>query len=138
MKIIEYIKLFSYIVTEENIDPINACHTIRKIRQLPNELKLAVLDVIEGKIPQIEYHDVSLDELINNDNMKPIRAILMLDWIRREPAIAVRYMATERYRSSQVVTESDKEMLAKVLEKLNAKENVAEEDENKDDIEIAE
>lgn len=138
MKIIKYIQLFNYIVTEEDANPINACRTIQKIRQLPNELKLAVLDVIEGKIPYVEYHDISLDELINNDKMKAIRAILMLDWIRREPAIAMRYMEIERYKAPQTITESDKEMLEKVLEKLNSKESSIDEGENKEDIEIIE
>lgn len=138
MKIIKYIQLFNYIVAEEGSSPINACRTMQKIRQLPDELKLAVLDLLEGKIPYLEYHDISLDELINNDRMKPIRAILMLDWIRREPAVAMRYMETERYRAPQTITESDKDMLKKVLEKLNSKEVCDDVEKNKDDIEIAE
>ena len=137
MKIIKYIQLFNYIVTEEDSNPINACRIIQKIRQLPDELKLAVSDVVEGKIPYVEFHDISLEELINNDKMKPVRAILMLDWIRREPAIAMRYMEIERHRAPQTVTDSDKEMLEKVLEKLNAKETSISED-NKEDIEIVE
>lgn len=137
MKIIKYIQLFYYIVTEEDSNPINACRVIQKIRQLPDELKLAVLDVVEGKIPYIEFHDISLEELINNDKMKPVRAILMLDWIRREPAIAMRYMEIERHRAPQTITDSDKEMLEKVLEKLNAKDTFIAED-NKEDIEIVE
>lgn len=137
MKIIKYIQLFNYIVTEEEFNPINAGRVIQKIRQLPNELKLAVLDVIEGKIPSVEFHDISLEELINNDKMKPVRAILMLDWIRREPAIAMRYMEIERHRAPQTVTDSDKEMLENVLEKLNAKDVNIDEG-NKEDIEIVE
>lgn len=137
MKIIKYIQLFNYIVTEEDSNPINACRVIQKIRQLPDELKLAVLDVVEGKIPYVEFHDISLEELINNDKMKPVRAILMLDWIRREPAIAMRYMEIERHRAPQTVTDSDKEMLEKVLEKLNTKDTIIAE-ENKEDIEIVE
>lgn len=137
MKIIKYIQLFNYIVTEEDSNPINACRVIQKIRQLPNELKLAVLDVVEGKIPYVEFHDISLEELINNDKMKPVRAILMLDWIRREPAIAMRYMEIERHRAPQTVTDSDKEMLEKVLDKLNTKDTIIAE-ENKEDIEIVE
>lgn len=138
MKIIKYIQLFNYIVTEEDANPINACRTIQKIRQLPNELKLAVLDVLEGKIPDVEYHDISLAELVNNDKMKPVRAILMLDWIRREPTIAMRYMEIERNRAPQAVTESEKEMLKKVLEKLNSEELSIDKEENKEDIEIVE
>ncbi|MBR3918573.1 MAG: hypothetical protein IKJ59_07545 [Clostridia bacterium] len=137
MKIIKYIQLFNYIVTEEDSNPINACRVIQKIRQLPDELKLAVLDVVEGKIPYVEFHDISLEELINNDKMKPVRAILMLDWIRREPAIAMRYMEIECHRAPQTVTDSDKEMLEKVLEKLNTKDTIIAE-ENKEDIEIVE
>lgn len=137
MKIIKYIQLFNYIVTEEDSNPINACRVIQKIRQLPDELKLAVLDVVEGKIPYVEFHDISLEELINNDKMKPVRAILMLDWIRREPAIAMRYMEIERHRAPQTVTDSDKEMLEKVLDKLNTKDTIIAE-ENKEDIEIVE
>lgn len=138
MKIIKYIQLFNYLVTEEDANPINACRTIQKIRQLPNELKLAVLDVLESKIPDVEYHDISLAELVNNDKMKPVRAILMLDWIRREPAIAMRYMEIERNRAPQAVTESEKEMLKKVLEKLNSEELSVDKEENKEDIEIVE
>lgn len=137
MKIIKYIQLLNYIVTEEDSTPINAYKTIKKIRQLPNELKLVVLDVIEGKIPYVEFHGISLEELINNDKMKPIRAILILDWIRREPAIAMRYMEIERHRAPQMVTDSDKEMLEKVLEKLKVKDANIYED-NKEDIEIVE
>ena len=137
MKIIKYIQLFNYIVTEEDSNPINACRVLQKIRQFPDELQLAVLDVVEGKIPYVEFHDISLEELINNDKMKPVRAILMLDWIRREPAIAMRYMEIERHRAPQTVTDSDKEMLEKVLEKLNAKDASIFED-NKEDIEIVE
>lgn len=138
MKFIKYIQLFNYIITEEDANPINACRIIQKVRQLPDELKLAVLDVIEGKIPYVEYHDISLGELINNDKMKAIRAILMLDWIRREPVIAMRYMEIERHKAPQTVTESDKEMLEKVLEKLNAKESGIDEEDDKKDIKIEE
>lgn len=137
MKIIKYIKLFDYIISNEDSNIIDACRTIQKIRQLPDELKLAVLDVVEGKIPYIEFHDISLEELINNDKMKPVRAILMLDWIRREPAIAMRYMEIERHRAPQTITDSDKEMLEKVLKRLNAKDTCIAED-NKEDIEIVE
>ena len=115
-----------------------ACKTIWKIRQLPDELKSAVSDVVEGKFPScIEYHGISLGELVDNEKMRPVRAILLLDWIRREPAIAIRYMETERYRAPQVVTESDREMLRQVLAKLNAeKESKDREEDSKEDIVI--
>ncbi len=137
MKIIKYIQLFNYLMSEEGFNPVHAYQTIQKIRQLPSELKMVVLDVLEGKMPNIEYYEVTLEELIEKDKMKPIRAILMLDWIRREPAVAMRYMGIERYRVPQTITDSDKEMLKRVLDKLNTKEK-EESVENTEDIIIEE
>lgn len=131
MKIIKYIQLLDYLIKEEDSSPKLAFHTIKKIRQLPKELKSAVWDILAGRTPNLEYHGVSLNDLVTDDRMKPIRAILMLDWIRREPAVAMRYMETERYRASQIITESDMILLQKALDKLNAKgshETTVEED----------
>ena len=61
--------------------------------------------------------------IIERDNMKPIRAILMLDWIRKEPAIAMRYMERDRLRAPQTISQSDKEMLLQVLKKLKVNQN---------------
>lgn len=137
MKIIKYIQLFNYLISEEGFKPVYVYHTIQKIRQLPAELKDAVLDTLEGVMPNVEYHEVTLEELIEKDKMEPIRAILMLDWIRREPAVAMRYMERERYRAPQTITDSDKEMLEQVLDKLNAKEK-EDSAENVEDIIIEE
>lgn len=124
MKIIKYIDLFTYIIQNESEwNPIAACKIIQKIRHLPIELKDAVLKILEGKTPDISYHDISLLELIERDNMKPIRAILMLDWIRKEPAIAMRYMERDRLRAPQTISQSDKEMLQQVLKKLKVNQN---------------
>lgn len=135
MKVIKYIQLFNFLIKEEELDLLNASRTIRKIRQLPDALKLAVWNVLEGKVPFVEYYEVTLQELIDNEQMKPIRAILMLDWLRREPAIAMRYMETERYKAPQKVTDSDKEMLQQVLKKLQNSKSSDEED-SKEDIVI--
>lgn len=141
MKLIKYIALFTYLMEEEGLNPIHAYREIMRIRQLPNELKSAVLDILEGKsIPDISYHDVTLKELVEEDQMKPIRAILMLDWIRREPAIAFRYMENRFYRGNQEVTEKDQEMLREVLAKLNARNNddANQKNRNEEDILIEE
>ena len=58
----------------------------------------------------MEIEGVSFRELTENEGMKPIRAILMLDWLRREPAVAIRYMAAERYRSVMVGLPKQKEV----------------------------
>ena len=138
MKIIKYIQLYNYLISEEGLNPISAYRSIQRIRVLPSELKNTILQVMQGEFPNIEYHDVTLNELIENEHMKPVRAILMLDWIRREPAVAMRYMETERLRAPMQFSDSDKDKIKKALERLNSKgsgssDNVS----DKTDIEIS-
>ena len=93
MKVIEYIKIYNYLKEVEELDVIDTLRTIYRLRKLPKELLLAVETVISGKTPVITINGVSYEELVEKDGMKPIRAILMLDWIRREPEAAFAYMA---------------------------------------------
>ena len=125
MKIIEYTKLFLYLVKEEGLNPFSACYSIGRIRNLPPEFKMAVFQVLSGVTPNIKYNDITLVELIEEDHMSPIRAILMLDWIRREPLVAVRYMTAERHRAPQLVTEDDKERIIKAMERFKSKKEAA-------------
>lgn len=134
MKIIKYIQLFSYLLAEEDSTPKYACKTIRMVRLLPRDLKLAVWDVLEGKLPEVAYCEVTLDELVNIEHMKPVRAILMLDWIRREPETAMYYMQSERYAAPLTIAESDKEKIRQVLEGWKNKETKDDDEENKTDI----
>ncbi len=97
--VIKYIQLFRYLMNREGLSAIEAYRSIGRIRKLPTELKQAVYDVLNSLSPIIEYEGVSYEELVNEDEMSPIRAILMLDWIRREPIAATKYMAKERLRS---------------------------------------
>ena len=93
MKVIEYVKIFNYLKDVEELDLVNILRTIYKLRKLPKELLLAVDSVISDKEPTITINGVSYEELVEKDGMRPIRAILMLDWIRREPDAAFTYMA---------------------------------------------
>lgn len=138
MKIIKYIQLYNYLVSEEGLNPISAYRSIQRIRVLPSELKNSVLQVMQGEFPNIEYHEVTLNELIENEHMKPVRAILMLDWIRREPAVAMRYMETEQLRAPMQFSDSDKDKIKKALERLNSKRSCSlERSSDKTDIEIS-
>lgn len=135
MRIIKYIQLYKYLLEEDN-SPIGAYKVIQSIRKLPVELKNAVFDILNGSIPFIEYHDVSLQELLEKDNMKPIRAILMLDWIRREPLVAMRYMAREKLNAPLMIDDNTKQMLLDGKKIFNtkhldeAKQNVSDITEN--------
>ncbi len=121
MTIIKYMHLLKAVVEETGLHPTAVYDAIIKIRQLPDELKAVVYEILNGNIPNVEYHSVALQDIIEKDKIAPLRAVLMLDWIRREPAIAMRYMEIERYHAPQKVTEADKQMLNTVLEKLHAK-----------------
>lgn len=100
MIMIQYINLYKYLISEEHLSTRAALRNILRIRKLPIEYKNAVLDIINGYIPNISTHGVSLDELINKDGMTPIRAILFLDWVNREPANAFKYMSEDTIRDS--------------------------------------
>lgn len=121
MKLIKYIQLFKYLIEEEGLNAFSAYQSIQRVRQLPVEFKEAVLTVLEGKFPHLEYHEVTLEELTEKERMKPIRAIMMLDWIRREPAVAMRYMETEKLRAPQTITESDRKKVEEALKGLRQK-----------------
>lgn len=125
-------QLVKAVVQETGMHPSAIYDTIVKVRQLPDELKAVVAAVLDGSIPNAEYHGVCLQDIIDKDHLAPLRAVLMLDWIRREPAVAMRYMETERYHAPQTVTEADREMLDAVLSKLRAsqKEEGRERDES--------
>ena len=103
MMVIKYINLFRYLTQTEGLRPSEAYRNIMRIRKLPAELKEAVYDVMSSLCPNVEYEGVSYRELTEEEGMNPIRAILMLDWIRREPVAAMQYMATERLRHSLVM-----------------------------------
>lgn len=122
MTIIKYMLLLKTIVEETGMHPSAVYDTIVKVRQLPDELKAVLAAVLDGNTPQVEYHGVTLQDIIDKDKITPLRAVLILDWIRREPAIAMRYMEIERYHAPQKVTDVDKQMLSTVLEKLHAKD----------------
>lgn len=120
MKFIKYIQLFNYLTSDEKLNPWSACRSIQRIRKLPKEYKEAVLDVLEGTEPDLEEHGVTIRDIREKDNMAPVRAILMLDWIRREPAVAARYMELESRHASQQVSENDQRQLEAALQRLKA------------------
>lgn len=109
MKILKYIQLYGYLIVKENHSPISAGRIISYVRKLPSDLKLAVLAIVNQGIPDLEIEGISLTELIEKDGMKPIRAVLMLDWIRREPAVALRYMARGRISVPVIIPDDGKE-----------------------------
>lgn len=107
MKVIKYIQLYTYLTKEENHSPIKSVRIISYVRKLPVDFKSAIFAIIEHKIPDIEINGITLHELMEKDNMKPIRAIFMLDWIRREPRVAFRYMSRQRFSVPVILNDNE-------------------------------
>lgn len=95
MSKISYIKLYGYLTETAKYERISALRTIFRLRKLPKELLMAVSQIMDGKTPEpvIVINDISYEELVEKDGMKPIAAILMLDWLRREPEAALAYLS---------------------------------------------
>jgi hypothetical protein len=135
MKLIKYIQLYNYLVDEEGLNRIQAYRSIQRIRKLPAEFKQAVQQVLQGYMPNMEYNGVTLEELVETEHIKPVRAIQLLDWIRREPAVAMRYMEKERFRAPQQVSDADREKLKAAMARFNVKKK-EEKPKDETDIEI--
>lgn len=125
MEFIKYIHLFNYLKSEEGLNSVSAYRNVQRIRKLPVEFKNAVAQILQGQTPELEYQGVTLSELVETEQMKPIRALLMLDWIRREPIVAMRYLETERLRAPMQISDADKEKVKEALRRLKVKEKPA-------------
>ena len=99
MSQISYIKLYNYLTEIANYERISALRTIFRLRKLPKNLLIAVSQIVDGKTPKLVVNDISYEELVEKDGMKPIAAVLMLDWLRREPEAALAYMSECTLRS---------------------------------------
>lgn len=100
MASISYIKFYTYLVGEANLSSLEAIRTINRVRKLDPQIKNALVDWFNQEEVSLTINDVSFDELVNEEGFTPVRAFLFLDWIKREPAQAMRYMAIERYTQS--------------------------------------
>lgn len=143
MKVIQYIKLFTYLRDTEELEGIQIFRTINRVRKLPREFLIQIDNLLEGKEPNLEIEGVTYDQLRNKDGMRPIRAILFLDWVRTEPEAAFSYMAESAHRRApiQPLNNEEKEELAAAIERLKKQVKVQpqlepEVDKSKDDIVI--
>lgn len=127
MKVIEYIKLYNYLVNVEELERSQILRNILRIRKLPKDLLEAVLVIITHPeaYPNITVEGVTFEELVDKDGMKKIRAILMLDWIRREPESALSYMAENTMRAPiQPLDQKELAELDEAIERLKKQVNV--------------
>ena len=141
MKVIQYIRLYEYLREKEGLEGIQIIRNIYRLRKLPKTFLIEVEKLLNGQNPQLEVEGVSYQELTEKDGMLPIRAILMLDWIRRDSYAAFKYMEKKGLRApiKPLTTEEENvvdEAIARLkkLVKEEPKEVVV--DDSKEDIVI--
>lgn len=121
MKIIKYIELYNFLMYNCKMLPWEAIRTIGKVRKMSSKLVSALWDVMNNHdlIPDVEVGDVSLAELVNDEGMAPVEAILMLDWIERDSLAALTYMESERMRKPvDRLNEEETEIVHRAIENL--------------------
>lgn len=125
MKIIEYRKLYNYLVDIEKVKVWEAIHIIFKIRRVDPAILLEVKKYIDDNSYISSYHvnQVSYDELVSEEElrpMRPIQAFLMLDWIKRDPVTAMNFMATESFKSPiPELSDEEKKTLKEAMARLD-------------------
>lgn len=91
----KYIDLFNYLISKdgEDLSFVQAVRNIGRIRKMDPVIKEALVGFLKtGKCSHTEA-GVCFTELVGTEKMKPIRAFLMLDWLKREPISALKYLA---------------------------------------------
>ena len=89
----KYIDLYNYLRDHEELNRTQAIRSIIAVRKLDPEIKKALVKWAETGKCDLTIEDVSFHELVTSEGMKPIRAFKMLDWLKREPVLAHRYLA---------------------------------------------
>lgn len=117
MEIISYISLYNYLTKVECLSNIEAIRSINRIRRLDSQVKKALFVWSTTGEVDLTINDVSFDELTKEEGFSPIRAFFMLDWIKREPSQAMRYMAVERMAMSSYPSEELQESIRYSLQK---------------------
>lgn len=119
MKIIEYAKLYKYFTTTANLDRKPALRNIWRVRQLPQEYKQLIIEILDDRIPEFECYGITLKELIGDRGLTAINAVLYLDWVRRDPITAVNGLVHAQTHSSLArLTKEDTELVNGTLKEL--------------------
>lgn len=151
MKVVEYTALYNFLLHRNQMQPWEAIRTIFRIRKMSDKLLKALWVIINdgGQIPDVTVGDTSLAELVNDEGMNDIEALLMLDWLERDPAAATNYMHSERMRKPiKPLNDEEKKIVEIALENLKQQSvNIHDEqkpqsiddlsDEDKQDIETS-
>lgn len=100
----KYIDLFNFLVSKEGeqLSVVQAIRNIMRIKKIDPSIKQAMETYFAtGKCGYTEA-GVSFTELVHKEKMKPVRAFLMLDWLKREPITALKYLALRDFHTDLV------------------------------------
>lgn len=95
----KYIDLYNYLRDNEELNRAQAIRSILAVRKFDPEIKSAMAVWTKTGTCDLVVADVSYKELVSSVSMKPIRAFKMLDWLKREPVLAYRYLVQRVMRS---------------------------------------
>ena len=137
MKVIKYISLYRYLVNEEHMTTTQAIRTINRLRKMDLECLNALWTWMEGKCPDISVEGVTYTDLVDNEEMSTSRALLYLDWLKREPEVALNYMATDKVKESHVpLNEENLHKMEETAKRLGLTSELKEEKADGSDITI--
>lgn len=95
----KYIVLYNYLRDNEGLNRAQAIRSIMSIRKFDPVIKEAMSNWAKSGKCDLVIEDVSFNELTSKEGMKPIRAFKMLDWLKREPVLAHRYLSQRIIRA---------------------------------------
>ena len=140
MAVIKYESLLKYLTENELFSRIQALRIINRIRKLDPEIKKEFIKwFCYNRMPLLTIEGVTFEELINDEKMRPVRAFLFMDWLKREPVIALTYMAQlNETRPLEPFMDRDVEKMKTIKVKLDLPEVSKEESEieNEEDINV--
>ena len=121
MTLIKYTKLYQYL-KRNNYSFSEAIHVMKRVDKLDNQIKeYFELWLMDGVVPEKDIKGVTFKHLTREEGMNPIRAFLMLDWIKREPEEALYYLGHERNYMPIMLTEENLRQLDEAAERLKEK-----------------
>jgi len=121
MTLKKYTKLYHYL-RENNYSFSEAIHVMKRVDKLDNQIKeYFELWLMDGIIPEKDVKGVTFKYLTSKEAMNPIRAFLMLDWIKREPEEALYYLGHEMNYMPIILTEENLRQLDEAADRLKEK-----------------
>ena len=91
----KYLDLLGYMMSKdgEDLSFVQAVRNIIRIRKMDPEIKNSLSNFMETGVCSHSEAGVCFTELTGAEKMTPVRAFLMLDWLKREPLSGLKYLA---------------------------------------------